>query len=186
MSVIRIASRYAKSLLDLAKDQNVMDDVVSDMEGFNKMVENRDLYLLLKSPIINVGKKAEIFDALFEGKVTKLTKAFLDIVLRKGREALLPEISAEFLNQYKAMKGISSVKLTTAAPISESTLEVFKSTLLSSTATNKVVEIETEVDESIIGGFIVEIGDKLIDASVSHKLARLAKEMTSKEYERAI
>lgn len=186
MSVIRIASRYAKSLLDLAKDQNVMDDVVSDMEGFNKMVENRDLYLLLKSPIINVGKKAEIFDALFEGKVTKLTKAFLDIVLRKGREALLPEISTEFLNQYKVMKGISTVRLTTAAPISDATLEGLKTKLLSSTATDQLVDIETKVDESIIGGFIVEIGDKLIDASVSHKLARLAKEMTNKEYERAI
>ena len=62
MSVIRIASRYAKSLLDLAKDQNAMDEVVSDMEGFSKMVENRDLYLLLKSPIIKIGKKAEIFE----------------------------------------------------------------------------------------------------------------------------
>ena len=185
MSVIRIASRYAKSLLDLAKDQNVMDDVVSDMEGFSKMVENRDLYLLLKSPIINVGKKADIFNALFDGKVNKLTKAFFDIVLRKGREGLLPEISAEFMNQYKRMQGISSVKLTTAAPISEAALESIKSKLLASTATDEVVDIETKVDESIIGGFIVEIGDKLIDASVSHKLAELAKQMTNKEYEKA-
>ena len=65
MSVIRIASRYAKSLIDLARDQNVMEEVVSDIKGFSKMVENRDLYLLLKSPIINVGKKAQIFNAFF-------------------------------------------------------------------------------------------------------------------------
>ena len=186
MSVIRIASRYAKSLLDLAKDQNAMDEVVSDMEGFSKMVENRDLYLLLKSPIIKIGKKAEIFDILFEGKVNKLTKAFIDIVLRKGRESLLPEISTEFLNQYKAMKGISSVILTTASPIGAEALESIKAKLLGSTATDQEVEIETKVDESIIGGFIVEIGDKLIDASVSHKLAELAKAMTNKEYEKAI
>jgi len=185
MSVIRIASRYAKSLLDLAKDQNVMDEVVSDMEGFSKMVENRDLYLLLKSPIINVGKKGQIFDALFDGKVNKLTKAFLDIVLRKGRESFLPEIATEFMNQYKAMKGISSVTLTTAAPISSEALEAIKAKLLASTATDQVVDVETKVDESIIGGFIVEVGDKLIDASVSHKLAELAKAMTNKEYEKA-
>ncbi len=185
MSVIRIASRYAKSLLDLAKDQNVMDEVVSDMEGFSKMVENRDLYLLLKSPIINMGKKSEIFTALFDGKFNKLTKAFLDIVLRKGREGLLPEIATEFMNQYKAMKGISSVILTTAAPISDDAIEVIKAKLLASAATDQVVEVETKVDESIIGGFIVEIGDNLIDASVSHKLAELAKAMTNKEYEKA-
>ena len=185
MSVIRIASRYAKSLIDLAQDQNVMAEVVKDMEGFSKMVENRDLYLLLKSPIINVGKKADIFNALFEGKVNKLTKAFFDICLRKGREAYLPEIAEEFLNQYKKMMGISSVKLTTAAPISASTLESIKAKLLASDVTDKAVEVETDVDESLIGGFVVQIGDKLIDASVSHKLAQLAKSMTDKEYEKA-
>jgi len=185
MSVIRIASRYAKSILDLAKDQNVLPEVVSDMEGFSKMVENRDLYLLLKSPIINVGKKAQIFDALFEGKVNKLTKAFFDIVLRKGREAFLPEIATEFLNQHKIMQGISSVTLTTAAPISDASLEALKAKLLGSEVTDKVVDIETKVDESIIGGFIVEIGDKLIDASVAHKLKELSKTITDKSYEKA-
>ncbi len=185
MSVIRIASRYAKSLLDLAKDQKVMDEVVSDMEGFSKMVENRDLYLLLKSPIINVGKKAEIFNVLFEGKVNKLTKAFLDISLRKGRESYLPEIATEFLNQYKKMQGISSVKLVTATPISDASLEAIKAKLLASNVTDESVDIETSVDESLIGGFVVQIGDKQIDASVSHKLAELAKAMTNKEYEKA-
>ncbi len=185
MSVIRIASRYAKSLLDLAKDQNVMDEVVGDMEGFSKMVENRDLYLLLKSPIINAGKKADIFNALFEGKVNKLTKAFLDISLRKGRESYLPEIAKEFLNQYRRMQGISSVKLVTAAPISDSSLEIIKAKLLASDVTDKSVDMETSVDESLIGGFVVQIGDKQIDASVSHKLGELAKAMTNKEYEKA-
>jgi F-type H+-transporting ATPase subunit delta len=185
MSVIRIASRYAKSLLDLAKDQKVMDEVVGDMEAFSKMLENRDLYLLLKSPIINVGKKAEIFNALFEGKVNKLTKAFLDITLRKGREGYLPEIANEFLNQYKKMQGISSVKLVTATPISDASLELIKAKLLASDATDKSVEIETSVDASLIGGFIVQIGDKQIDASVSHSLSELAKAMTNKEYEKA-
>ena len=159
-----------------------MDEVVSDMEGFSKMVENRDFYLLLKSPIINVGKKAEILNVLFDGKVNKLTKAFLDISLRKGREGYLPEIATEFLNQHKRMQGISSVKLTTASPISEGAIEAIKAKLLESDVTDKSIEIETSVDESLIGGFVVQIGDKQIDASVSHKLAELAKSMTSKEY----
>ncbi|MDF1698234.1 MAG: ATP synthase F1 subunit delta [Saprospiraceae bacterium] len=185
MSVIRIASRYAKSLLDLAQDQNVMTEVVSDMEGFSKMVENRDLYLLLKSPIIKAGKKAQIFDALFEGKVNKLTKAFLDITLRKGRERYLPEIATEFMAQYKRMKGISSVQLITATPISDASLSKLKAKLLESDATDSSVEIETSVDASLIGGFIVKIGDKQIDASVSHKLDQMAKSLSSNDYEKA-
>ena len=136
--------------------------------------------------INNAGKKADIFNALFEGKVNKLTKAFFDICLRKGREGYLPEIAGEFLNQYKRMKGISSVKLTTAAPISAATIESIKSKLLASEVTDQSVEIETNVDESLIGGFVVQIGDKLIDASVSHKLAQLAKSMTNKKYEKAL
>ena len=186
MSVIRIASRYAKSLLDLAQDQNVLSEVVSDMEGFSKMVENRDLYLLLKSPIIKAGKKAQIFDALFEGKVNKLTKAFIDISLRKGRESYLPEIAQEFLAQYKRLQGISSVKLITATPISDASLSKITAKLLASDVTDKSVDIETEVDESLIGGFIVKIGDKQIDASVAHKLDQLAKSMTNKDYEKAL
>jgi len=163
-----------------------MSEVVSDMEGFSKMVENRDLYLLLKSPIINAGKKAEIFNALFEGKVNKLTKAFLDITLRKGRERYLPEIATEFLNQYKRMQGISTVKLITASPISDASLASIKAKLLASDVTDTSVEIETSVDESLIGGFVVQIGDKQIDASVSHKLSELAKELTNKEYAKAL
>ena len=185
MSVIRIASRYAKSLLDLAQESNVTSEVVSDIEGFSKMVENRDLYLLLKSPIIHSDKKAKIFDALMGGKINKLTDAFFNIILRKGREAYLPEIATEFLHQYKVQKGISSVKLTTASEISDEALEKIKSKLLGSDITDKSLEIETSVDESLIGGFIVQIGDNLVDASVAHKLRELSKQMTNKEYEKA-
>lgn len=186
MSVIRIASRYAKSLLDLASEQNIVSEVVSDMEGFSKMVENRDLYLLLKSPIVNVGKKAEIMNVLFDGKVNKLTKAFIDISLRKGREQYLPEIAQEFLSQYKKLQGISSVSLTTATPISDAALAKIKAKLLESDATDRSIEIETSVDESLIGGFVVKIGDRQIDASVSHKLAQLAKEITDSEYQSSL
>lgn len=76
MSVNRIATRYAKSLLDLAVEQNVLEAVKSDIETFVKMVENRDLYLLLKSPIINATKKESVFEVLFGARFNKLTNAF--------------------------------------------------------------------------------------------------------------
>ncbi|MEE9438530.1 MAG: ATP synthase F1 subunit delta [Saprospiraceae bacterium] len=185
MSAIRIASRYAKSLLDLAKEQNIMDDVVSDIEGFAKIVKNRDFYLLVKSPIVNTDKKVSIFKEFFEGKVNKLTMAWFNIILRKKREVFLPEIATEFISQYRALKGISTVKLTTATAISDTALEKIKAKLLNSDITAQSIEIETTIDESLIGGFVIEIGDKLIDASVAHKLNKLSKELTNKEYAKA-
>jgi len=175
MSVIRIASRYAKSLLDLAKEQGKLDAVVEDIKTFNGATQNRDLFLLLKSPIVKGSKKLEIFKSIFDGKLDQLTMSFMDIVIRKGRESFLPEIGAEFLNQYKALNKVSTVKLTTAQPISDTALEAIKAKLLGSNITEESLEITTALDEDLIGGFVVQVGDKLVDASVAYKLREMAK-----------
>ncbi len=182
MSVTRIASRYAKSVLDLAIEKGQLEEVLADMTSFKKATENRDLYLLLKSPIINVSKKQQVFKALFEGKQTELTAAFFDIILRKGREKYLPEIAEEFIVQYKKHKHISSVTLITATPLAAETVSKIKQRLVSSEATDDHVELETEVNEDLLGGFVLQFGDKLYDASVAHKLEQLKKEFSKNEY----
>ncbi len=178
MSVTRIASRYAKSLLDLAVEQNKLDTVVKDIESFKRMLENRDLFLMIKSPIINTTKKLSIFKELFEGKCDELTYSFYKIILNKGRDAFLPEIADEFIEQYRASQSISTVKLTTATELSEEALNKIKAKLVASSITKKDVEILTAVDPALIGGYVVEIGDKLYDASVAHKLNKLKKEFS--------
>lgn len=182
MSVARIATRYAKSLIDLSAERNQLDEVVKDITSFKKVVENRDFYLLLKSPIISIGKKSQIFKELFTGKFGELTSAFLEIILRKGREAYLPEIADSFMEQYKIRQKISSIKLTSAAPITEAEINEIKSKLVKSSATSDQIEIETLVDPSILGGFILEFDDKLYDASVKHKLESMKKEFESNSY----
>lgn len=122
MSVTRIASRYAKSLIDLAVEQGKLERVLEDIKSFQRAADNREFYVLLKSPIINATKKQQIFNALFEGKFDKMTSAFIKIILNKGREAYLPEIADEFVNQYKEIKHISTVKLTTAVPLAAETI----------------------------------------------------------------
>lgn len=179
MSVTRIASRYAKSLVDLATEKGQLEEVMGDVKSFLKATENRDLYLMIKSPIINATKKQQVFDALFKGKQTDLMDSFLQIVLRKGREAYLPNIAQEFMEQYKKIKHISTVKLTTAAALSAETISKIKQKLTNSEATDDHVELETAVDADILGGFILQFGDKLYDASVARKLKRLRKEFTS-------
>jgi len=175
MSVSRIASRYAKSLIDFAQETNKLEEVRGDMATLDQALESRDLVMLLKSPIVSEPKKKEIFQVVFGDKLSETTLGFFNIILNKGREEYIPAISDAFEDQYKQMKGISGVKLTTATPITEANLASIKAKLLASDETDATVEIETAVDPSIIGGFILEIGDKLYNDSIAYKLAQMKK-----------
>ena len=182
MSVSRISSRYAKSLMDLALERNELEAIKKDIIYFNEAVRNRDLYLLLKSPIINADKKNSIFKAVFGSKVGSTTMAFFDIIIRKGRETYLPEIAADFMGQYRDYNKISTVKITTAAPLSATSLDEIKAKLLSSSITMEKLEITEKVDPALIGGFIIEVGDRLYDASVAHKLDEMRKEFSGNQF----
>ena len=164
MSVSRISSRYAKSLMELSLDRNELEVVKKDILYFIEAMRNRDLYLLLKSPIINAGK------------------AFLEIVIKKGREMYLPEIAADFIGQYKFYNKISTIKITTASPLSQESMNDIKSKLLSSNITMDKLEVTEKVDPSIIGGFIIEAGDKLYDASIAHKLEEMKKNLSNTQF----
>ena len=185
MSVIRIASRYAKSIIDLAAERGELEEVLSDMQGMQEAVKNRDLYLLFKSPIIKSDKKRAVFNAIFDGKISKLSSEFFNIIMRKGREQFIPEIATDFIRQYKENSHITTIQLTTAHEIDQSILDGIETKLLASNVTDKKVEIENKVDESIVGGYILEIGDKLYDDSVKGKLDKLKKAFSKNEYEKA-
>ena len=182
MSVTRIASRYAKSLIDLAVDGNKLDRVLEDVHSFQEVLKHRDFYLLMKSPIVNNSKKKEIVKELFEGKYDELTMAFLNILISKNREVYLPEIADEFISQYRRIKHISKVKLTTASKLSDKAFEAIKKRLIESSVTDENVEITTKVDPDLVGGFILEFDDKIYNASIRHKLDQLKKEFAENLY----
>lgn len=182
MSVARIASRYAKSLLDLAGEQNKLDKVLEDVQSFQEVSKNRDFYLLLKSPVVNGDKKKDIVKALFEGKYDELTMAFLNILINKGRENYLPDVATEFISQYKRLKQVSTVKVTSAGPLTDATKAAIQKKLVESGVTNSNVEMIEQVDPALIGGFILEFDDKIYDASVAHKLEGLKKDFEGNLY----
>lgn len=177
MSVNTIATRYAKSLLDLSIEQNTLDVVHGDVVGLDKALENRDLQLLIKSPIVNTSKKKEVMAALFGGKLSETVMAFINIIISKGRETAMPQIVKSFLVQYRDLKKVSQATLITAEKLDDETFEAIRKKLLDSNFTKEQVELTTEIDPTIIGGYIVKIGDKLYDASVAHQLKRLRKEL---------
>jgi len=182
MSNYQVASRYAKSLIDLSIEQNKLEDIYADMQYVQQSLQSRDLLLLFKSPIIQAGKKVAIVQEVFKGKVSDMTLGFLQIITKKGRERHLPEIVDSYVDQYKKHKNITSVKLTTATAISDEVKASLEKALLDSKVTVKSVEVETSVDEDLLGGFVIEVGDKLYDASVRHKLSKIKKEFTENKY----
>ncbi len=182
MSVQRIATRYAKSLIDLAEERGKLDRVLEDVKSFKEVSKNRDFELLLKSPIVKPDKKEKVFKALFEGKYDELTMAFLTILLKKGREAALVDIANEYIIQYKIIKHISTVKLTTASKLSDAALDTIRQKLVASNVTDNNVEITTIVDPKLIGGFVIEFDNRLYDTSVQHKLNLLKKEFKDNLY----
>ena len=182
MSETRVAGRYAKSLIDLAIEQGKLETVVSNIQSLNTAVQNRDLYLMLKSPIIHADKKQSIMKAIFGNGFDALTMGFINLCINKGRENILADITTEFLEMHKHMQGITTVKITTATPLSMEALEGIKTKLVGSSTTAANVDIETAVNPDLIGGYIVEYGDKLYNASVASKLAELKKQFTGNTY----
>lgn len=177
----RLAGRYAKSLIDLAIEKNQLDEVYNDMLQLQAACKgSRELVSLLKSPIIKADKKGKILDAI-ASKITVITATFNNLLLRKGREAYLPEIINAFIDQYKKIKGIHTAKLTTAVSVSEE----LKNQILENIRTGQgvqQVELNTLVDESLIGGFILEVGDQLVDASVAYDLNNIKKQFQNNDF----
>ncbi len=176
MSVQRITGRYAKSLIDLALEQNKLERILEDVQSFKKVSENRDFLMMIKSPIVQASKKMSVVKALFDGKYDKLTMSFLRILIQKGREPYLPEIADEFIAQYKSIKHITSVKVTTATPMSATAITALQRQLEASPQTDTSVEIETAVDAELIGGFVLEFDGNIYDSSIAHKLDALKRE----------
>jgi len=169
----RLAGRYAKSLIDLAIDRNQLEIVYNDMQYLQAVCKaSREFVRLLKSPVISIDKKSSAIKAVTAGKVSELTGAFNILLINKNREFYLPEIADAFIDQYNAIKGIHKVKLTTAAPVSEDVKRSIVSKIIKETSLEHI-ELESAVREELIGGFILEYDNNLVDVSVQRDLRDL-------------
>lgn len=178
----RVASRYVKSLLTLAVTQGQLEQVHADMKLFSNTADkSRDLGLMLKSPLIRHDRKRAILEAIFKGKVTALTMSFIDILTRKNREPLLVEIADEFHHAYNVYKGIGRAKVTTPVALDVNTRKQFE-TIVKKLSNSKEVELEEKVDQELIGGFILNVEDRQIDASIKNNLKKLKLKFSENPY----
>lgn len=178
----RLATRYAKSLLDLAIEKGQLEEVFADMQLMQQICKgNRDFVNLLSSPIISSDTKKKIVEAITTGKISGLTTAFNSLLISKGRESNLPEITTAFINQYKEYKNIQTVKLTTAIPASDDIRKAITDQVRKASGFDNI-ELEEKVDENIIGGFVLQVGDKLIDASIAYDLKTIARQFENNDF----
>lgn len=182
MASTRVASRYVKSLLSLAVEQNALEKVHDDMKLFDNACRNsHQLVAMLKSPIIRHDKKKAVLEKLFSGKVTSLTMAIIDIITRKNREPLLPEIAREFHNAYNDYKGIGKASVTTTVAMDDKTRKEIEA-IAKKLSAKQSIELEEKVDKELIGGFVLNVGDRQVDASIRSRLKALKVKFSENPY----
>ena len=179
MREVIISSRYAKSLFELSLEMKILEEVKTDMEMIhNVCLSNRDFISFLKSPVIRPDKKVNLFNALFEDEVQELTLRFLNLIAQKGREAFIQGIAQQFIILYKKHNNIVSAKLKTAVKldkeISDKVVDLLKK------QTNANIDLVEEVNEELIGGFVLSFDDKQYDASIQKQIQQLYKEFDVK------
>lgn len=176
MSDYRVASRYAKSFMELSIELKELEQSHASMQLIRKVCkENSNFVRLLNNPVIRYDYKLRIINRIFKDNVNELSSRFMSLLCKKGRESILPEITKVFLDQYNQHKGIIIAEVESAVPLTDD----IKVALKSLVGKNKnTVILEEEVNEDIIGGYILKIGDRQLDNSLSTKLKKLKREFT--------
>ena len=170
------AIRYAKAVLSLASDQNMAEAVNNDMKLIaNAVAENIELSDMLNSSVIKSELKKSALLAVFPN-LNELSAGLFDLLISNKRLNLLSDVALKYSVLFDELNGKEVAQVTTAIPMTDD-LEM-KVLAKVKELTNKAVVLENIVDESILGGFILRVGDKQYNASVSNKLNKLKREFT--------
>lgn len=185
MRSIKLAIRYARALFELAEEQNIRDEVFRDMQLFARVCEeNRNFEVMLQSPVIRFDKKNLVIREIFGKHVHSTTMAYLDIITRKRREMIMPEIAEQYAVIYREWKNIRMARMTTAIPMSETTRKRVEDML--SKQLKAEIELQLVVKPELLGGFVLSVEDKMLDASIQRKIKKLTREFAVNIYERKI
>ncbi|MCB9252243.1 MAG: F0F1 ATP synthase subunit delta [Flavobacteriales bacterium] len=172
MSELRIAYRYAKSIVELAGSQGKLDEVYSDIQSFHDVAkENHDLVSMLNSPVIKAESKLSILKSVFKNS-QPLFQLFIEKVVDAKRENHLPEIASQFIQIYNNKKGIATATVTSAMPLSEANLNNIKE-YIAKKINKPHVKLSVKTDPTIVGGLIINYEDKLLDMSIRNELHKL-------------
>ena len=181
MKGIRPVLRYAKAVLNLAKETESETEVNADMQLIASIIsDNGDLQIMLKSPVIKASDKKKVLNTIFTDKVNYISLGLFNLLEENKRMILLESIATQYTIIYDYLKSMHIAKVTTAVPITKE---------LERKVSDKVVEltgnktsIENIIDPTILGGFILRVGDMQYNASISNNFNELRKEFDNSHY----
>ncbi len=172
MSEITISRRYAQALGERAAQAGVIDRVDQDISLISESLKgSRELTGIFESPIVSREKKADVFRALFTGKIDDVTLRFLHVLVEKRREDLFPAIVHAYQELRDKELGVLGVSARTALSLSSEDEKALAASL--EKLTGKKIRLTAKVDATLLGGIVIRVGDTVYDASVSNQLATL-------------
>tara|TARA_B100000780_G_scaffold278707_1_gene253272 strand:- start:7521 stop:8078 length:558 start_codon:yes stop_codon:yes gene_type:complete len=181
MRSLRASTRYAKALLDLSRERQMMSEIKHDSDLLLAVIEeSRDFRNFLKSAIIKPEQKIKTFAAVFNDQLNDLTGVFINLLIKQGREAHLEDILKKFIVQYLSEKNIVIAQISSATPISNRQKERLMSLLNPDGALS--ILLEETLNPDLIGGFILRVGDQQINTSASQALSQLEREFEKNLY----
>lgn len=176
MSIARISGRYAKSLVGMAGEAGVLDSVYQDMTDIRQAIhDSREFGVLLKSPVVKTEKKKEILNSILHSQHS-ITKQFVSYLVDKKREMYTEQICEAFIRQYHELKGIAKATVTSAFALDGATIKSVKEYLSNTFSLDQII-LENKVDNSIIGGMIIQYEDRRLDMSVKKEIQEIKKQL---------
>ncbi|MCS4304662.1 MULTISPECIES: ATP synthase F1 subunit delta [Chryseobacterium] len=175
MLTSKVAKRYAQGLLDFTNESGQTAAVFSEMKDVVKiMIESKDLNKFFLTPYIDAKKKIEVANEIFKG-LSASSQNLIKLVIKHGRENQLKNIAQEFINKVEDINGVQRVTLTTATQLSKENIDqILRSTNLVNANSN--FDLKVNINQDILGGYILRVGDQQVDASVKTKLNQVKKD----------
>lgn len=171
-----VSERYAQALFDLSKSDNSTDKIYEDLKMIAESLrEYPELKTLLSHPVISNQDKKDMFNQIFSGKISKFTANVIMLLIDKKRESLIPEVAELYREMYNNLHSKVVADVYTSVEIGQAELSLLRKKL--ELYLNKQVEIDTHVDQSVIGGVLVKIGDRVIDGTLRTKFENMAKSL---------
>lgn len=176
MSDIIVAKRYAKALFEVAKEKGLISEVEEELKSVASVIKgNADLQKFLNHPSIGTSVKKDLLKQIFEGHVSETVWNTLQVLIDKGREAIIPSLVNDYVKIANEAQGLANATVYTAFALNEN--QVIDIASHFKKITSKTLRVETVIDPKLLGGIQVRIGDRLYDGSLSGKLGRLAKSL---------
>ncbi|WP_347489364.1 ATP synthase F1 subunit delta [Desulfoscipio sp. XC116] len=167
-----VAGRYAEALYEIAVREKLVDQLESELKAVNNVLnESEPLKKVIVHPRIAATEKKEVLAALFKDRISEITMNFLGFVIDRQREAFLADITEYFTGLANKARNISDVQVTSAVELTKEEKKDMAAAMAK--CTGKKVKLAYSVDQGLLGGVVVRIGDKVIDGSVRTRLQTL-------------